>query len=164
MKTSYSFLCVMGILTVVFALCHRSQQSGCKTERLSLCHPEVNDVSQNYLSWIRSIAGNFREVQIFAITTKTRKYEPQNTKPRKIEHVNFWKIFPTSFPTSFYITIANYNVKTMQGCGFVNLPSLLYHPYLVCTLFGMSSPHSFTFLMFCNYNGVLSTLFLVGQF
>ena len=34
----------MGILTVVFALCHRSQQSGCKTEHLSLCHPEVNDV------------------------------------------------------------------------------------------------------------------------
>ena len=40
------------------------------------------------------------------------------------------------------------NVKTMQGCGFVNLPSLLYHPYLVCTLFGMPSLHPFTFLMF----------------
>ena len=37
------------------------------------------------------------------------------------------------------------HVKTMQGCGFVNL--LLYHPYLVCTLFGMPSLHLFTFLM-----------------
>ena len=36
----------------------------------------------------------------------------------------------------------------MQGCGFVNLPSLLHHPYLVCTLFGMPSLHPFTFLMF----------------
>ena len=36
----------------------------------------------------------------------------------------------------------------MQGCGFVNLPSLLYHPYLVCTLFGMPSLHPFTFLIF----------------
>ena len=40
------------------------------------------------------------------------------------------------------------NVKTMQGCGFVNFPSLLYHSYLVCTLFGMPSLHPFTFLMF----------------
>ena len=51
-------------------------------------------------------------------------------------------------PTSFYIAVTNQcqtNVKTMQGCGFVNL---LYHPYLVCTLFGMPSLHPFTFLMF----------------
>ena len=40
----------MGIFTVVFALCHRSQQSGCKTEcpslllQFAICHPEVNDV------------------------------------------------------------------------------------------------------------------------
>ena len=40
------------------------------------------------------------------------------------------------------------NVKTMHGLGFVNLPSLLYHPYLVCILFGMPSLHLFTFLMF----------------
>ena len=65
-------------------------------------------------------------------------------------------------PTSFYIAVTNQfhshkatslhrfdiNVKAMQGCGFVNLPSLLYHPYLVCTLFGMPSLHPFTFLMF----------------
>ena len=36
----------------------------------------------------------------------------------------------------------------MQGWGFVNLPSPLYHPYLVCILFGMPSLHPFTFLMF----------------
>ena len=40
------------------------------------------------------------------------------------------------------------NVKMMQGWGFVKLPSLWYHPYLVCILFGMPSPHPFTFLMF----------------
>ena len=40
------------------------------------------------------------------------------------------------------------NVKTMQGWGFANLPSLLYHPYLLCILFGMPSLHPFTFLMF----------------
>ena len=44
----------MGILTVVFALCHRSQQSGCKTERPSLCHPEVNDVIAN-LSFVDKV-------------------------------------------------------------------------------------------------------------
>ena len=32
--------------------------------------------------------------------------------------------------------------------GFVNLPSLLYHPYLVCIPFGMPPLHPFTFLMF----------------
>ena len=36
----------------------------------------------------------------------------------------------------------------MQGWGFVNLPSLLYYPYLVRILFGMPSLHPFTFLMF----------------
>ena len=35
-------------------------------------------------------------------------------------------------PTSFYVTVAN----------------KLYHPYLVCILFGMPSLHPFTFLMF----------------
>ena len=39
-------------------------------------------------------------------------------------------------------------VKTMQGWGFVYLPSLLYHPYLVFMLFGMPSLHLFTFVMF----------------
>ena len=29
----------------------------------------------------------------------------------------------------------------------MNLPSLLYHPYFVCILFGMPSLHPFTFLM-----------------
>ena len=46
-------------------------------------------------------------------------------------------------------------VKMMQGCGFVNLPSLLYHPYLVCTLFGMPSLHPFTFLMFLSLLALL---------
>ena len=36
----------------------------------------------------------------------------------------------------------------MQGWGFANLPSQLYHPYLVCILFGIPSLHPFTFLMF----------------
>ena len=36
----------------------------------------------------------------------------------------------------------------MQGWGFVNLPSLLYHPYLVCILFGMPFLHPFIFLIF----------------
>ena len=35
-----------------------------------------------------------------------------------------------------------------HGRSFVNLPSLLYHPYLVCTRFSMPSLHPFTFLMF----------------
>ena len=47
------------------------------------------------------IVGNFREVQIFAIFTthdqnakiRTAKY----TKPRKFEHVNFWKFLPHAF-------------------------------------------------------------------
>ena len=34
-------------------------------------------------------------------------------------------------------------MKEMLGRGFVNLPSLLYHPYLVCIHFGMTSPTSF---------------------
>ena len=36
----------------------------------------------------------------------------------------------------------------MQGWGFVKLPLLLYHPYLVCMIYGMPSLHPFTFLMF----------------
>ena len=40
------------------------------------------------------------------------------------------------------------NVKTMQGWDFVNLPSLLYHPCLVCIPLGMASQHPFTFLIF----------------
>ena len=39
------------------------------------------------------------------------------------------------------------NVKTMQGWGFVNLPLLLHHHYLVCILFGMPSLHPFTFFL-----------------
>ena len=34
-------------------------------------------------------------------------------------------------PTSFYTTVHS-SVKKMQGWGFIYLPSLLYHPYLVC--------------------------------
>ena len=40
------------------------------------------------------------------------------------------------------------NVKTMQGWGIANLPSILYHPYLVCILIGMPSLHPLTFLVF----------------
>ena len=46
----------------------------------------------------------------------------------------------------------------MQGLGFVNLPSLLYHSYLVCIPFGMPSLHLFTFLMFfksCIYTNIV---------
>ena len=41
--------------------------------------------------------------------------------------------------TDLLVAIATLNAKAMQGCGFVNLPSLLCHPYLVCILFGMPS-------------------------
>ena len=44
------------------------------------------------------------------------------------------------------------SVKKMQGWGFVYLPSLLYHPYLVCIIFGIPSLHLFTFLFSCIYN------------
>ena len=49
-------------------------------------------------------------------------------------------------PTSFL----HCSCKLMCKQGFVHLPSLLYHPYLVCILFGMPSLHHFTFLMFFN--------------
>ena len=39
--------------------------------------------------------------------------------------------------------------KMMQGWGFVYLPSLLYHPYLVCILFGMPSLHLLMFFKSC---------------
>ena len=41
------------------------------------------------------------------------------------------------------------SVEKIQGWGFVYLPSLLPHPYLVYILFGMPSLHLFTFVMFC---------------
>ena len=61
-------------------------------------------------------------------------------------------------PTSFYITVANWceNDAGMRLYILI-LPSLLYHPYPVCILFGMPSLHPFTFLMFfksCIYKNV----------
>ena len=50
-------------------------------------------------------------------------------------------------PTSFYIAVTN-QCQNDAGMWLCKLPSLLYHPYLVCTLFGMPSLHLFTFLMF----------------
>ena len=38
--------------------------------------------------------------------------------------------------------------KICRDEAFLNLHSLLYHPYLVCICFGMPSTHLFTFLMF----------------
>ena len=51
-------------------------------------------------------------------------------------------------PTSFYITVANWceNDAGTRLCKFTF--SLLYHPYLVCILFGMPSLHPFTFVIF----------------
>ena len=44
------------------------------------------------------IAGNFCEVQIFAIfATHDQNAEPRNTKLRKFEHVNFWKFLSRAF-------------------------------------------------------------------
>ena len=46
------------------------------------------------------IVGNFREVQIFVIFAtygQNAKKEPRNMKPRKFEHVNFWKFLPQAF-------------------------------------------------------------------
>ena len=40
------------------------------------------------------------------------------------------------------------SVEKMLGLGFVYLPSLLHHPYLVCTLFVMPSLHLSTFRFF----------------
>ena len=44
--------------------------------------------------------------------------------------------------TSFDVLLHS-SVKKMQGWGFVHLPSLSYHTYLVCILFGMQSLHLF---------------------
>ena len=56
--------------------------------------------------------------------------------------------FTKPYPYIFLHTLQlQTNVKTMQGWGFVNLPSLLYHPYLVCIVFGIPSLHPFIFLM-----------------
>ena len=40
-------------------------------------------------------------------------------------------------------------VKRVKGLDFVYLPSLSYHSYLVCELFGMLSLHYFTFIFSC---------------
>ena len=69
----------MGILTVVFALCHRSQQSGCKTERLSLCHPEVNDVIAKLL-----LVDKVYTVKNFTIKSFVGMMNPKNETQEKM--------------------------------------------------------------------------------
>ena len=51
-------------------------------------------------------------------------------KPLVFSSVNLQSLIPALFS----------NVKRCRE-GFVNLPSLLYHLYLVCILFGMPSLH-----------------------
>ena len=50
------------------------------------------------------------------------------------------------YPYIFYTTYSR--VERMEGWGFVYLPLLLYHPYLVCILFGVPSLHIFTIFIF----------------
>ena len=57
----------------------------------------------------------------------------------------------------------HFNVKMVHGgmAGTLYAPSLSYHSYLVCPLFGMPSLQFFTFLMFFN---VLFYVYVIAWF
>ena len=98
-------------------------------------------------TWLLPYSGKFsRGPRDFRDPRPNR--ENKNREIRNREHVNFWKFLLRCLTLCASLArsdVLHYICKLVwKWCRdeeFVNLPSLLYHSYLVCILFGMSSLH-----------------------